>query len=199
MARINESILDTLQTELYDNNLTLGTRRATDWLIRKLKTLQVDRRKLMRDNERLTPKTFVGGMFLYLYDAKWKAKLPYWDAFPLVIPVKLDNKGFEGMNLHYISPRERVAFLRQLVGHVNNTAYDETTRFRLTYDLLSNVSALDQYKPCWKRYLWTHVKSQFLNISAEEWYIAAVLPVANFKKQTERTVWAESRTIRRGI
>lgn len=192
-----ESVLDKLSRELYDNNLTLGTRKATDWLIRKLKTITVDRRKLMRDNERLTDRTFIGGMFLYFYDPKYKKTLPYYDTFPLVIPLKMDKKGFEGLNLHYISPRERTTFLRELVGYTNNVAYDETTRFRLTYNLLSNVSSLDQFKPCYKRYLWSHVRSQFLRIDANEWYLAALLPVANFKKLTEGQVWRESRKIRR--
>jgi hypothetical protein len=44
---LQESVLDKLATELYDSNLTLGTRSATDWLIRKLKTVQIERNKLM--------------------------------------------------------------------------------------------------------------------------------------------------------
>jgi hypothetical protein len=192
-----ESILDKLSREMYDLNLTQGTRKATDWMIAKLKNIQVNRHALMRDNERLTPRTFVGTMFFMFYDPKWKKKLPYYDTFPLVIPIKIDKKGFQGLNLHYISPRERTAFLRQLVGYVNNTAYDETTRFRLSYNLLSNVAALDQYKPCYKRYLWSHVRSQFLRIDAFEWYMAALLPVANFQKMSEQAVWRKSRQIRR--
>ena len=193
---LNESVLTQLSGELYDNNLTLGTRKATDWMIRKLKTVRVDRNRLMRDNERLSETTFVGGMFLYFYDPKWKKKLPYYDTFPLVIPIKIDKDGFEGLNIHYISPRERTAFLRELSGYTNNTKYDETTRFRLTYTLISQVSRLDQYKPCYKRYLWTQVRSQFLRIDADEWFIAALLPVANFMKKTEQQVWRKSREIR---
>lgn len=192
-----ESVLDKLSRELYNNNLTLGTRKATDWLMRKVKTLDVDRRKLMRDNERLSPQTFIGQMQFYQYDAKHKAVLPYFDAFPLVIPIKIDKTGFEGLNLHYISPRERMVFLRELTGYTNNTAYNETTRFRLTYNLLQNVSSLDQYRPTYKRYLWSHVRSQFLHIDGHDWYIACALPVANFKKASESQVFRESRVIRK--
>ena len=194
---LSESIIDSLSSDLYDLNYTLGTRRAVDWLIRKLKTIQVDRRQLMRDNERLTTKAFLGGMFLYYYDPKHKKTLPWYDTFPLVIPIKVDSTGFEGLNLHYISPRERWTFLRELSGYTTNTKYDETTKFRLTYRLLSNVSALDQYRPTYHRYLWAHVRSQFLSIDANDWHIASVLPVANFQKKTERQVWRESRKIRR--
>jgi hypothetical protein len=197
MAEFKESIIDQLNNTLYDLNYTLGTRRATDWLVRKLKSIHVDRNKLMRDNERLTDRLFIGQMFLLFYDPKWKHILPYYDTAPLIIPIKIDGKGFEGLNLHYISPRERVAFLRQLVGYTNNKLYDETTRFRLSYNLLKGVSALDAFKPCYKRYLWGHVRSQFLQIDAHEWYMSALLPVANFQKMTEQQVWRESRKIRK--
>lgn len=194
---LSESILDNLKSEVYDLGYTLGTRRATDWLIRKLKTLHVNRNQLMRDNERLTPESFLGGMFLYYYDPKHKATLPYYDTFPLVIPIQIYTDGFLGLNLHYVSPRERITFLRHLSGYVTDYRYDERTRFRLTYRLLSGVSNLDQFKPCLKRYLGGHIRSQFLNIDATEWYVAALLPVAHFQKKTENQVWRQSRIIRK--
>ena len=190
---ISESLIDKLSNEIYDNNLTLGTRKATDWMIRKLKTIPVKRNELMRDNERLTPQTFLGGMFFYFYDPKHKLTLPYYDTFPLVIPFHLYKDGFLGLNLHYLSPRLRVTFLRELSGYTNNTRYDETTKFKLTYELLQNVSRLQEYQPCLKRYLGSHIRSQFLKIDGHEWHIAVLLPVEAFMKKTNRQVWRESR------
>lgn len=194
---LSESILDQLNNDLYNKNLTQGTRAATDWMAKKMKSMTVDRNKLMRDNERLTPQMFVGSMHFFFYDPKFKSTLPYYDRFPLLVPLDLDKEHFTGLNLHYISPRERTVFLRELVGYTSNTKYDETTRFRLTYNLLKNVSSMDQYRPCYKKYLWSHVRSQFLKVDAFEWYIAVMLPVAHFAKKTENQVWRESRTIRK--
>lgn len=191
---VAESILDRIQSQLYEAGLTQGTRRATDWMIRHLKTLSVKRHQLMRDNERLTPQTFLGGMFFYFYDPKHKATLPYYDTFPLVVPIKFYDDGFLGINIHYLSPRDRVGFLNQLSGFTNNMRYDETTRFRLTYQLLSTSAQLASFQPCLKRYLAGHVRSQFLRIDGHEWHIAALLPVAGFVKATERQVWRESRS-----
>ena len=44
-----------------------------------------------------------GGMFMYFYDPKTKATLPYYDKFPLTVIVGPAPGGFTGLNLHYLS------------------------------------------------------------------------------------------------
>ena len=39
---------------------------------------------------------------MFFYDAKTQDKLPYWDYFPLCIPIKKYKNGFMGLNLHYL-------------------------------------------------------------------------------------------------
>jgi hypothetical protein len=187
-----ESPLDTLNRMAFDQKITLGTRNSIDWLLKKVKSLRIDQKKLMRDNERLTPYSFIGGMFLYAYDPKWKATLPYYDTFPLVIPIGPAKGGFYGLNLHYLHPRARYVFLNKIIGYVNNGKLNETTRFKLTYDLLIKIPKLREFQPCLKHYLSDHIKSQFLKIDAEDWWIAPALPVAKFKKASQETVWSQS-------
>ena len=47
-------------------------------------------------------KVDIGSMYLFRYDAKFKDKLPYFDAFPLCLPFEPTNNGFWGINLHYL-------------------------------------------------------------------------------------------------
>ena len=194
---MNNSILDELQRELEGKNLVLGTRKATEWMLDKLKVLTtyryVNRGALMKDEERLEPRTFLGGMFFFYYDPKHKLTLPYYDRFPLVIPIDFYNDGFLGLNLHYLFPRDRVMLLNRLSQYTNNMRYDETTKFKLTYELLKGTQNLEAFKPCIKRYLGGHVRSQFLRIDGHEWHIACVLPVDKFVKESKETVWSESR------
>jgi hypothetical protein len=49
-----------------------------------------------------------------------------------------------------------------------------------------------QAKPCIKRYLFSHVQSRFLEITADEWDIAVMLPVESFAKAKKNKVWSES-------
>ncbi len=146
----------------------------------------------MRDRERFRNKSIIGRMYFYYYDPKTKDSLPYYDRFPLVIPIERYPDGFLGLNLHYIHPKRRIILLDKLSTILNNRDYDETTRFKISYDFLKRASRIYEATPCIKRYLSSQVQSRFLEITAEEWDIAAMLPVESFAKATARKVWSES-------
>ena len=71
--------------------------------------------------------------------------------------------------------------------------YDESTRFALSYDVLKNATNAFEGTPCIKKYLYKQVKSRFLEISADEWDIAALIPYEYFNGATKNRVWADSR------
>jgi len=54
---------------------------------------------------------------------------------------------------------------------------------------------LREIKPTLKRYLAGQVKSQFRRIDADEFTVATLLPVQNFKKASDAEVWRESRSM----
>jgi hypothetical protein len=74
-----------------------------------------------------------------------------------------------------------------------NSKYDETTRLRLSWAKLKTVGKAFKAKPCVKRYLFKHVDSRFLEITADEWDIAALLPFQNFQGATANKVYNDSR------
>ena len=56
---------------------------------------------LIRDGRRTTkPSAFNLNMFVY--DPKYKKTLPYYDTFPLVLPLERYSDGFLGLNFHYL-------------------------------------------------------------------------------------------------
>ena len=138
-------------------------------------------------------KSFIGRMYFYFYDPKTKDTLPYYDKFPLVIPIENYSDGFLGLNLHYISPKQRIILLDKLSSILSDHNYDENTRLRISYAYLSKASKIFEATPCIKRYLFGHVQSRFLEITADEWDIAALLPVESFAKASKEEVWNESR------
>ena len=69
---------------------------------------------------------------------------------------------------------------------------DEIKRIRITYDILQASSKLKEFRPCLKKYLYTHMNSKILKVQPEEWDIATYLPVHQFKKEQAKTVWQES-------
>jgi len=134
-----------------------------------------------------------GGMFMYFYDPKTKATLPYYDKFPLTIIVGPAAGGFTGLNLHYLPMVLRAKLLDALMDITSDKKYDDNTKFNLSYNTLKKASKMRYFKPCFKRYLTANVKSRFARVPASEWEIATFLPTASFEKESKTTVWADSR------
>jgi hypothetical protein len=147
----------------------------------------------MRDRQRLRDKSFIGKMYFYYYDPKTKDSMPYYDRFPLVIPIERYSDGFLGLNLHYIHPKQRINLLDKLSKTASNKSYDEKTKLLINYQYLKAASSVFEAMPCIKRYLFSHINSRFLEISADEWDIAALLPLQTFVNASESRVYADSR------
>lgn len=137
----------------------------------------------------------IGEVFLYHYDPKWKAKLPYYDTFPLVIPIEFYDNGFLGLNLHYLPMNMRMSFLNRLIRLAAVAPGTERVRMQISYSILKDSKRLINYIPCVKRYLVDHIRGRMLKIQSHEWVIAYNLPIADFQKAGEATVWRDSRRI----
>jgi hypothetical protein len=186
-------LLDRIKASLAKEGLTPRTNAARTWLRAKVKELNPSRAALMRDSERLKSSSMIGRMYFYFYDPKTKDSLPYYDRFPLVIPIERYQDGFLGLNLHYIHPKQRIILLDKLSETASNKNYDETTKLRISYGYLSAASRAFEAQPCIKRYLFSQIQSRFLEITADEWDIAVMLPMESFVGATSSKVYSDSR------
>ena len=134
-----------------------------------------------------------GYMYAFKYDPKTKNDLPYYDTFPLVFPVRMDSDGFLGINFHYLPPVLRAKLMNALYSTLTNKKYDDTTKVKISYSILQSASKYRFFKPMLKKYLRSHVRSQFLEIQVNEWDIAIFLPTESFRKADTGRVWEDSR------
>ena len=186
-------LLDRIKSSLAKEGLTPRTNASRAWLRAKVKDLKPTSSGLMRDKDRLKNTSMIGRMYFYFYDPKTKDTMPYYDRFPLVIPIERYNDGFLGLNLHYIHPKHRMILLDKLSDTISNDTYDEKTKLKINYRYLAAASRIFEANPCIKRYLFTQIESRFLEITADEWDIAAMLPVETFVGATTSKVYADSR------
>ena len=129
---------------------------------------------------------------MFFYSPKFKSTLPYYDTFPLVLPIEKYNDGFLGINFHYLPIPLRVKLLDRLVDYSNNTKFDESTILQVDYQRLKNIRLI---RPTIHKYLAGYTKSQFRRIDADEFTVATLLPVQRFQKATAKEVWKESRSM----
>lgn len=166
-------------------------------MINVLRGINVNPNDMMRDKDRLLTRITamqLGKMCVYYYDPKWKKKLPYYDTFPMIIPLEIYSDGFLGLNLHYLPPGHRAILLDELYRTIygGNKTISDKQRIQITYALLKSVSKTRLYIPCIKRYLNEHIRSKFYMVPIDEWDTAVFLPNEQFVKQSKQYVWKES-------
>ena len=192
-----ESYLDQLKDAIRTNQVTAKARAAGDWFrsivnrTRGAFSSETPEKILNRQGDD-EARALIGKMYFFSYNPKWKDKLPWYDTFPLVFPIEKYPDGFLGLNFHYLRPKDRAILMDQLKTYATNKKYDETTKLRISYDLLKGFSKIPRARPTVHRYLLNKTRSKFVLINADEWEVALFLPVERFKKATKKQVWAHS-------
>jgi len=139
---------------------------------------------------KLNGRPSVGRLNLFGYNPKLRRTLPYYDIFPLVLPLEPITGGFMGMNFHYLPPLLRFRLLERMQATATDQRFDSKTKFDVTYD---DVKKIKIVKPTIKKYLYSYVQTGFLRINADEAATAIYLPVQRFKKASEAQVYSDSR------
>ena len=154
--------------------------KSLTWYRGKVKSLMdnVTKNKLMRGKLFATPQP--NGLNFFRYNPKLASILPYYDVFPLVLPIQSARGGFLGINFHYLPIPLRMKLFETL----------EKKDFKGDYRALKNIREI---KPTIKHYLRSQMASKFLRLDEEEFAPAIFLPVQDFRKAGASTVHAASR------
>lgn len=192
---------DTLLTQgVRAGQIPARTQQARDWYREAAgNRRRINERSLIQsESSRFKSRMRIGDMYMFYYDPKHKETLPYYDRFPLVFPFKKAPGGFLGINMHYLPLELRAKLMDALYDLSVNQRFDETTRLRMNYQILSSAAKFRFFKPCIKHYLTNQMDSKFWYVFPSEWDIALFLPLERFAKKNKRFVQQESRKIVRG-
>ena len=168
-----------------------GVKKSSTWYRNAVASIAdtVTARKLYNQGK-INQRPSGGRLNLFFYDPKFKEKLPYYDTFPLVLPLETIRGGFLGINFHYLSPVIRFRLLNQLQRFATNSKFDSTTRLDVSY---ARVGGLARVKSTIKKYLYSHVRSGFMRVDLQDAPTAVYLPVQQFKKRSASFVYGQSR------
>jgi hypothetical protein len=170
-------------------------RKSLQWYISKIHRLGANTwtgtSALQENIGKLTTQVTVGRMYLFIYDAKHKDTLPYWDRYPLVFPFRPTENGFIGINLHYLPYGARLNLMHDLMQFATTKLeLTETSKIRMSWNRLQQFPAAH---PCVKRYLTSHIRSRFLEITPQDWKTVSLLPIEGFVGAKKETVFRHSR------
>lgn len=172
--------------------------KSIAWFRTKLSQFQLQPgdKRLLKDKDRFARRIIPGHIYMYVYDPITEG-LPVFDRFPLTFVFNVTKDGWTGLNFHYLPVKFRVIMLDRMMSNLSNTKYDETTRIKLNWQLLSNVSKYPMAQPAVKRYLKSQVKSRVIQVPVDDAKIAIMLPVEHFSGASKQSVWAQSLEIMR--
>ena len=170
-------------------------REAINWYKSQISKLNVGRMQLLSDNQKYQHASPGPGHFcFFFYSAKGyqEGTLPYYDTSPMSLILSAGGGYADGLNWHYLSLPLRVQLFQQILA-IEGGRLSEQQKFSATYEAIKAMTNL--YKPCYKRYLLNHVKSQAVWVPMDSALIATFLPVANFKGASQAKVYADSRAL----
>ena len=158
------TIFDKIRQDVGDRELSLT------WYKRKVSELasRISAGRLMREGKILKTPGF-NQLNFFRYNPKTKATLPYYDVFPLVMPIDTAPGGFLGINFHYLPIPLRMRLLETLAKR----------NFDGDYSKLKNIRLI---KPCVKHYLKSQFASGFYRLDELDYAPAIFMPVQSFKK-----------------
>lgn len=177
-------------------NLRDAATQSTKWLNQQAKLLgkqgYTGRRLLNGVHGDYSEYPEVGKMYMFMYDAKHKDTLPYWDKYPLVFPFRNLDDGFIGINLHYLPYQFRVMMLDKLVG-IKLRSTSRHHKIQLSWNLINGVVGYKPLVGCVHRYLFTNLRTGLRNIDSGDWATAALLPMQQFVGATMGHVHKQGR------
>lgn len=202
---------------------------AAQWFLDAIATGQIElpqrddiTTNLLEDKSITCSKNYLllpGRMFTFLYRPKTKADLRYYDTTPLIITLPTpreaesgvgysgvgytseqnNSKTVLGMNLHYLEPELREAFLEKLL-HISSKSLKGKIPpkgigyFRIDYDLLNSIRYVFGM-PCIRSYDMGRIIGRPVIIPSNQWGNAVSLPYENFVKAKNKKIWVESRRL----
>lgn len=192
IRKTNGRLARILKLKLDKNLIPKSEVSAREWFrLKATEISKIPKHKLLSSSLSVSD-IFPGGMYMFVYNPKHKETLPYYDAFPLLLPYQVDKDGFTGLNLHYLPKSLRAILMDALYDLATDQRYDANTRLAMSYSILKSSTKYKYFEPCLKRYLHSHVRSRFISIPANEWDIALFLPTENFQKAPKQKVHSDS-------
>ena len=196
MAEVQESFLSKVSDAIKTGTVGQEVRRSAQWFQDKIKGLKGGLRnqfsstnaaKFYREAEtKVNPNVLkrraeLGDLFCYYYNPKYRATLPYYDMFPMIMLIGAEKETFLGINFHYLRPKWRAILLDRVSSKIGNGL-----------PRWSKLRQIRQIAPTIKRYRFDHIMKRVIPIEKDEQEIAIFLPTERFRKSAKAKVWAES-------
>lgn len=158
---------------------------SLQWFQTNVRDIRRTPSSLMKENQNFVTRFELGKMYMFMYEAKRKDKLKYYDYFPVTICLKRYSTGFMGINLHYLAPRYRALLMDGLYEFYREI--EDESYFQIRYPSVKSISKLRWAKPCIKQYQYPYIDSRIVEVRPEHMDMVVMLPSQQFRSQGTTT------------
>jgi len=166
--------------ELFESTgIDYQSTKAIQWFNKECKKMSFGEAHASQTiNEFVSPgKITSGDMLLLQYSAKYADTLPYWDIYPIMILLSMDNKHFWGLNLHYLTSQQRQKVM--IVLYAQKMGYGLKS-FKPKWQMMKSAIGVNLAKKCIKQYIIGNIEKLSI-ISKDSWSYVAFMPLAKWK------------------
>lgn len=176
--------------------------RAILWFRKRIKEMysrgDILQRDVLEDKSRQVGRFFrrpmIGKMYMFRYAPKTRTELEYYDTFPLIFLLKVSRNRILGINIHYMPYILRARLMIRLLSlPKSNNRFDRTTRLKISYEILKKTARLKMAMPLIRQYDRQRIRSRLIEVPAQDWNLAAFLPMEAFKKSNRQNIWDDVR------
>ena len=147
------------------------------------------------------PKRLLNGQLLFFKyiptDEKFLERKTknYYDIFPLIFVTETHRGGFQGINLHYLSPDMRIMLfdtIEKLLPIIPGYKI-EANRTKINYEKLKkSKTTLRFFAPCYRQYRWSGLQKPPIAIPYQFWKLLVEKDLGYFMKGKKSSIYLDS-------
>lgn len=156
--------------------------------------MNFDFRDMLREGGIKRSNFLLGRMYFYQYVPEIPDNT--FDMYPLIFILNKTETWFEGINFHFMNPKQRAVLLEHMLDYLNKQDYTLNTRilFNSFNKVLSGNRKFKYGKYCYRKYNFDNIRSKVIEVHPLDWEIAMSVPTEKFyslnkRRLPDRIVW----------
>ena len=168
--------------------------------------------QMLRTGGRKAADLRIGRMYFFRYEAEGTSsgrgvqikRGNVYDAFPLIFLLSETQETLEGINFHYMVPKERIKLLGRMFEYLNNEDFDDRTKlFSVKFKRTIKENSLFRYaRVCYRIYKPGRIESKIMQVHPMDWELAITVPTERFVtpkggRVSSKKIWTQTNKLAR--
>ena len=168
--------------------------------------------QMLRTGGRRAGNIKLGRMYFFNYAAEGTAsgrgvdikRGNVYDAYPLIFLLALTPDSLEGINFHYMVPKQRIILLGRMFEYLNSEDFDDRTKlFSVKFRRTMKNNKLFKYaRACYREYKPGRIDSKIIQVHPMDWELAITVPTERFVtpaggRVASKKIWTQTNKLAR--